>query len=112
MAESMRLPGAMALASPWTSPYMFGVPGLAAKSSISLLRRNPPPVTVTADPYQPLRVVVRATAFPRLSVTEKCVVWRLSPRAGPPDTSREGVARSVEIVARNPALNAGDRSAA
>ena len=83
IADSMRLPGAMALASPWTRPYMFGVPGFAAKSSISLFRRNPPPVTVTADPYQPLRVVVRATAFPRLSATEKCVVCRLSPACRP-----------------------------
>jgi hypothetical protein len=59
-----------------------------------------------------LRVVVRATAFPRLSVTEKWVVCRLSPRAGRPDTSREGVARSVDIDARSAALKAGDRISA
>ncbi len=89
---------------------MFGVPGRAAKSSISLLSRKPAPATVTADPYQPLMVVVSATALPRPSVTEKWVVCRLSARAGRPDTSRDGVARSVEIDARSAALNAGDRS--
>ncbi len=112
MAESMRLPGAMALASPCTRPYMFGVPGRAAKSSISLFSRNPAPATVTADPYQPLIVVVSATALPRSSVTEKCVVCRLSAGAGLPEISREGVARSVEIEARSRALNAGDRISA
>src|SRR6476646_9363236 len=112
IADSIRLPGAIALASPWTRPYMFAVPGLAAKSSISLLRRKPAPVTVTADPYQPLIVVVSATAFPWSSVTEKWVVWWLSARAGRPEISFDGVACSVEIDDRNAALNAGDRSSA
>src|SRR4051794_39559984 len=104
----MRLPGATALASPWTSPYMFGVPGFAAKSSISLFSRNPPPATVTADPYQPFSVVVRATALSWSSVTEKCVVCRLSVGDGRAVTWLDGVACSVEIDARNAALNAGD----
>ena len=43
MDESGRLPGAIALASPCTRPNMFGAPGLAAKSSISLLSRKPVP---------------------------------------------------------------------
>src|SRR6267143_2431519 len=40
MADSIRLLPATALASPCTSPYMFGLPGAVAKSSISLLSRN------------------------------------------------------------------------
>ena len=50
MAESIRLPGLMALVSPCTRPYMLGFPGAVAKSSISSLRRNPAPLTVTALP--------------------------------------------------------------
>jgi hypothetical protein len=50
IAESIRLPGWIALTSPWTSPYMFGLPGAAAKSSIVSLSRNPAPATVTALP--------------------------------------------------------------
>ena len=50
IAESIRLPGAIALASPCTRPYMFGLPGAVAKSSISSLSRKPAPVTVTALP--------------------------------------------------------------
>ena len=45
-----RFPGAMAFASPCTSPNMFGVPGFDAKSSISLFRRNPSPGTVMPLP--------------------------------------------------------------
>ena len=37
----MRLPGTMALASAPTSPYTLGLPGRAAKSSISSLSRMP-----------------------------------------------------------------------
>ncbi len=48
--ESGVLRGAMAFASPWISPYMFGSPGLGAKSSISLFSRNPSPVAVTLLP--------------------------------------------------------------
>jgi hypothetical protein len=50
MAESIRFPGSTAFASPCTRPYWLGVPGLAAKSSISLFRRNPAPSTVTRLP--------------------------------------------------------------
>ena len=50
IAESGRLPGWIALESPWTSPYMLGRPGALARSSISSLSRNPAPVTVTALP--------------------------------------------------------------
>ena len=48
--ESGRLPGAIALASPCTRPNMFGVPGLAEKSSISLFSRKPSPGTVMPLP--------------------------------------------------------------
>ena len=54
--DSMRLPGAMALAAPPTTPYMFGAPGLTLKSSISLLSRKPAPATTTPSPYQSLSV--------------------------------------------------------
>ena len=53
---SGRLPGAMALASPCTSPYRFGVPGLLVKSSISLLSTMPVPAAVTRAPNQSLSV--------------------------------------------------------
>jgi hypothetical protein len=43
MDDRGRLPGAMALASPCTSPYMFCASALEVKSSISLLSRKPPP---------------------------------------------------------------------
>ncbi|NBU26539.1 MAG: hypothetical protein EBS39_13205, partial [Gammaproteobacteria bacterium] len=48
--DSMRLPGAISLARPPTTPYMFGWPGLVLKSSISLLSRKPAPVTTTPLP--------------------------------------------------------------
>jgi hypothetical protein len=50
IADSIRFPGAIALASPSTRPYMFGAPGAVAKSSISSLSRKPAPLTVTALP--------------------------------------------------------------
>ena len=50
IALSIRLPGAIALALPWINPYMFGTPGLAAKSSISSFRKNPAPATNTPEP--------------------------------------------------------------
>ena len=50
MLESMRLPGAIALRSPCTSPIAFTAPGAVVKSSISLLSRNWPPGTVNAAP--------------------------------------------------------------
>ena len=37
---------------------MFGVPGFALKSSISLFSRKPAPVTTWPLPYPPLSVVV------------------------------------------------------
>jgi hypothetical protein len=54
--DSGRLPGAMALASPPTTPNMLGAPGLAEKSSISSLSRKPAPSTTTPEPNQPFRV--------------------------------------------------------
>jgi len=41
---------AMAFDSPCTNPNMFGAPGRAAKSSISLFSRKPVPSTVTPQP--------------------------------------------------------------
>ncbi len=49
---------------------MFGAPGFALKSSISLFNRNPAPVTTWPFPYPPFRVVVVLTAFPSASTTE------------------------------------------
>ena len=50
MELNMRLPGAMALASPPIRPNALAAPGLLEKSSISLLSRNPPPVTTIFEP--------------------------------------------------------------
>src|SRR5258708_37680360 len=72
--DNMRLPGAMALASPCTSPNMFAAPGAIEKSSISSFSTNPRPGTVTPLPNQALIVVVIATAVPSASTTDKCVV--------------------------------------
>ncbi len=47
---SMRLPGAMALASSPSSPKELGVFGLTEKSSISLLSRKPAPGTTILAP--------------------------------------------------------------
>src|SRR6218665_160840 len=63
--------GIILLASPPMAPNILGVPGLALKSSISLLRKKPAPPTTTAEPYQPLSVVVHDTAFPSASTTER-----------------------------------------
>ena len=68
--DSIRFPGAIALFSPCTSPNWFGVPGLAARSSMSLLSRNPAPGTVTLLPKNELTVVVTETAFPSASTME------------------------------------------
>jgi hypothetical protein len=68
--ETMRFPGAMAFAVPCTSPNWLGVPGLEVKSSISLFRKKPAPVTSTRLPYSELSVVVTATALPAASTTE------------------------------------------
>ena len=116
MAESIRLPGSMAFRSPCTSPNWLGVPGLAAKSSISLFRTKPAPVTVTLLPYQELMVVVTATAFPWASTMEKWVVCRPSASAPagsgdsrsrnastPGSTSVEGVAASSSTERRRKA---------
>ena len=70
MADNMRLPGAMAFASPCTSPNRFGLPGAVMKSSISSFNRNPAPVTVTALPKSLFSVVVQDTAFPSASTME------------------------------------------
>src|ERR1035441_240147 len=75
MLESGRLPGAMALAALWMRPYMLGTPGLAVKSSISLLSRKPSAPAVTPEPNRPFSVYVLATALPSASTTEKWVVW-------------------------------------
>ena len=53
---SGRLPGAIALASPCTRPKTLATPGLALKSSISLLSRTPVPAAVTLAPNQSLSV--------------------------------------------------------
>ena len=54
--ESGDFPGATALASPCTSPYMLGVPGFAVKSSISLLSRTPVPSATMPVPKLPFSV--------------------------------------------------------
>ena len=45
-----RLPGAIALASPPTTPNRLGEPGLTEKSSISSLSRKPAPSTTLPLP--------------------------------------------------------------
>ena len=72
---SGRLPGAMAFFSPAISPNIFGAPGCAEKSSISLFIMIPVPSGTNAAPKLSLIVVVTATEFPNLSTTEKCVVF-------------------------------------
>ena len=49
---------------------MFGAPGFALKSSISLFSRKPAPVTTCPLPYPPFSVVVVLTALPSASTTE------------------------------------------
>ncbi|MOA55333.1 hypothetical protein D3C78_1791100 [compost metagenome] len=56
MDDSGALPGAMALASPCTRPYMLGTPTLAVKSSISSLRITPVLLAMTPAPNQSFRV--------------------------------------------------------
>ncbi|MCY1311659.1 hypothetical protein D9M70_619870 [compost metagenome] len=53
---SGRLPGAMALASPCTRPYMLGTPILEVKSSISLFSSTPVLSAVTLAPNQSFSV--------------------------------------------------------
>src|SRR5438034_1107240 len=79
--DSIRFPGAMAFASPWTRPNRFGLPGAVMKSSISSFSRNPAPVTVTALPKSLFNVVVQDTALPPASTIEKCVVSGDEPAA-------------------------------
>ena len=50
MLDNIRLPGAIAFASPPIAPYIFNTPGFAEKSSISLFNKNPSPGTVTPLP--------------------------------------------------------------
>src|SRR5262245_20464851 len=111
IADNIRLPGAIAFASPCTSSYWFGDSGFAAKSSISLFRRKPAPVTVAADPNPELIVVVNATALPAASTTEKCVVcgpsWDIPDL---PETCDDGVAWSSEIEDCSSRANAFDES--
>src|SRR5882672_4298507 len=71
IADRGRLRGATALRSPWIKPYMLGVPGLAAKSSISSFRIIPVPFATAAEPYELFNVYVFATAFPAASTTVK-----------------------------------------
>jgi hypothetical protein len=54
--ESGRLPGAISLRTPCTSPYRFGTPGLAVKSSISSLSRKPVSPATTSAPNASLIV--------------------------------------------------------
>ena len=56
MEDSGRLPPAMALASPSTRPKALALPGLAAKSAISLLSSRPVPGTAIWEPKLKLRV--------------------------------------------------------
>src|SRR6186713_1980061 len=94
--ESIRLPGAIALASRPTTPNKFGTPGLAEKSSISLFSRNPAPRTTSPHPWLPLSVVVLETALPHRSTTEKWVVCSLSLGKVPWTTDAGSVRRSGE----------------
>src|ERR1043166_5944907 len=91
--DSMRLPGSILLAAPWTRPNTLGVPGLDVKSSISLFSRKP--ATVTPLPNDVLSVVVIATAMPLASTVQRLVVW--SPSSSDA-TSRDGVALSVIVA--------------
>ena len=54
--DSGRLPGAMLLAVPCTSPYRFFSPTLTVKSSISSLRKKPVPGAIPTAPKRPLTV--------------------------------------------------------
>ena len=56
MEDRGRLPPAMALRSPCTSPNILAPPGRAAKSPISLLSSMPVPGTAMAEPKLALRV--------------------------------------------------------
>ena len=56
MEDSMRFPGWISLAVLPMTPKILGVPGLALKSSISLLRRKPAPSTTTPLPKAQLMV--------------------------------------------------------
>src|ERR1044071_1820636 len=56
IADNGRFFGATALRSPWIKPYIFGVPGLAAKSSISSLSKRPVPFAIAPEPYELLSV--------------------------------------------------------
>ena len=57
----MRLPGAIAFASPCTRPNMFGRPGLRREVVHLIVQQEVPcPATTTAEPKLPLSVVVSA----------------------------------------------------
>ena len=48
--DNIRLPGSTLFASAPIRPNIFGTPGFAEKSSISLLRRKPAPWTTVLAP--------------------------------------------------------------
>ena len=56
MAESGRLPGAIALFGPWMRPNPLGTPTLLVKSSISSFMAKPRPLMTTPDPKEKLSV--------------------------------------------------------
>lgn len=74
-----RFPGATWLASDPTRPKTFGTPGAAEKSSIVLLRITPDLPPTTCEPKAVLMLVVQATAFPTMSMIERCAVPRSEP---------------------------------
>ena len=85
------------MAAPCTSPKKFGAPGLALKSSMSLLRTTPVPPATTLLPYHVFNVVVTDAALPALSTMEKWVVWVPSRNASAPaPTWPAGVAAILE----------------
>ncbi len=104
MLDSMRLRGAIALASAPTSSKPFGTPGLTAKSSISLFRITPVPGAMNPEPNQALIDWVPATRLPSASMMEKWVVSvALAPSGQIPGNAALGVARSRRIETRCPA---------
>src|SRR5438034_11000496 len=90
MADNMRLPGAMAFASPCTSPNRLGLPSAVMKSSISSYNTNAAPVTLTALPKSLSSGVVQETAVPSAVTTEECVID--IPDEYAPPAAGEGVA--------------------
>ncbi len=76
----------------------MGTPGLAEKSSISLLSRMPVPDATMPDPKLVLSVYVTLTTLPWPSATVYCVVWLLSYGCGRPGLiCEDGVACAMSI---------------